>query len=479
VIVYAVIQKHGYDGLALATLVAAILLILMGLVRFGVLLKFIPYPVTTGFTTGIAVVIVSSQIKDFFGLEADHIPPEFLAKCDLYCQIAHTWNLSAVLIATSTLIAVFALRSFRPLWPNALIAIGAATLISHFFNLPVETIQSKFGELPRTLPTPSLPDFSYDLLKRVFPDAITIAMLGAIESLLSAVVADGMCGTKHRSNVELVAQGIGNFGSILFGGIPATGAIARTAANVKLGGRTPVAGMTHALTLFLLMIFIAPLAGQIPLPSLAGILIFVAWNMSELPHFIEIARGEKGEAAILLITFLLTVLIDLNVAVQVGVVLAAFLFLKKMTDQTTVKISQDLMKENDDESAIDTCDLIDRNTIPPAVAVFEVQGPFFYPIADLLDQALARLDTKPEIFILRLHKTPFIDSTALRAIKQFRSKCVKESIQFFISDVNEKIYHLITKSKIVETIGKEHIFPDFESALRSAKKSLKKLKINN
>lgn len=471
IIIYAVIQKHGYDGLALATLIAAVMMVLMGLARFGVLLKFIPYPVTTGFTTGIAVVIISSQIKDFFGLEAEKIPPQFLEKCNLYCEIAHTWNLWALLIAFSTLTLIFVLRRYHPRWPSAIIAIILTTSVAYYFSLPIETIESKFGEIPRVLPSPSLPHFSYDLFKTVFPDAITIALLGAIESLLSAVVADGMIGTKHRSNGELVAQGLANIGSILFGGIPATGAIARTSANIKMGAKTLMAGMIHALTLLLLMLFLAPLAGKIPLSALAGVLIFVAWNMSELPHFIEIIRGHKGDAAILLITFFLTVLIDLAVAVQIGVILAALVFLKRMTDKTTVEICQSLVNENNNETPeANDAEILLRKDIPSDVVVFEIRGPFFYSVADLLDEALLRLDYKPRIFILRINKTPLIDATGLRAIKQFGLKCKKKGIIFMISDVDNKNYNLFINSGIGEVIGKDLMFKDIESALTYSKK---------
>lgn len=466
VIIYPIVQKYGYDGLALATLIAAVMLILMGIARFGVLLKFIPYPVTTGFTTGIAVVIASSQIKDFFGLEAAQIPPEFLEKCKFLCGVAHTWNISALSIALTTLILIFLLRYFRPRWPGAIISIILATAAAHFFDISIETIESKFGEIPRVLPSPSLPNFSYDLLKNVFPDAITIALLGAIESLLSAVVADGMIGTRHRSNIELIAQGLGNIGSVIFGGIPATGAIARTSANVKLGAKTPMAGMIHALTLLLLMLFLAPLAGKIPLAALAGVLMFVAWNMSELPHFIEILKGPKGDATLLVITFLLTVLIDLSVAIQVGVLLAAIVFLKRMTDKTTVEICKNLMDENNNESPeTQDDDLLFLKNIPSNMAIFEIRGPFFYSVADLLDEALLRLDTIPRFFILRLHKTPLIDATGLRAIKQFGMKCQKKGIIFIISDVDQKTEHLFKISGVENVVGKEKIFKSIESAI--------------
>lgn len=465
VIVYAVVMKHGYAGLALATMMAGVMMILMGLARFGILLKFIPYPVTTGFTTGIAVVIVSSQIKDFFGLQADKIPAEFIQKCTLYCQIAHTWNLSALVVAAGTLALIFLLRRHFPRLPGAILAITLATLGAHFFHLPIETVESKFGEIPRVLPAPSLPYFSWDLFKTVFPDAITIALLGAIESLLSAMVADGMTGHKHRSNGELVAQGIANIGSIIFGGIPATGAIARTTANIKMGAKTPMAGMLHAVTLLLLMIFLAPLAGKIPLAALAGVLVFVAWNMAEIPHFVEILKGQKGDALTLLVTFLLTVLIDLTVAVQVGVILAAVIFLKRMTDKTTVAVCQTLVKENNNEALeSDDDNLFLQGDIPSDVVVFEINGPFFYSVADLLDETLMQVPVQPRVFILRINKTPLIDATGLKAIKQFGIKCKKKGITFIISDVNHTYAELLKKAKV------DHIrlFGDFGSALSYA-----------
>jgi SulP family sulfate permease len=470
IIVYAIIQKHGYDGLALATLIAAVMILLMGLARCGVLLKFIPYPVTTGFTTGIAFVIVFSQIKDFFGLEADTLPTQFIEKCQILCQIAHTWNLWALLIAFSTLTFILIFRRIYPRVPGAIIAISLATIVVSFFNLPVETIESKFGKIPNVLPSPALPHFSYELFKTVFPDAITIALLGAIESLLSAVVADGMTGQKHRSNIELVAQGLANVGSVIFGGIPATGAVARTTANINMGAKTPMAGMIHAITLLLLMLFLAPLAGKIPLATLAGVLIFVAWNMSELPHFIEILKGQKGDAIILLMTFLLTVLVDLAVAVQVGVMLAAVVFLKRMTDRTTVEICKNLLIENHNESAeTHDAEILFRKDVPSDVLIFEIKGPFFYSVADLLDEAFLHFETLPKIFILRVNNTPLIDATGVRAIKQFQMKCKNKGSTFLISDIDQKNFNLFKKLGIEKAIGKEHMFRDLESALSYTK----------
>ncbi len=466
VIVYAIVQKYGYDGLAVATLMAGVMMILMGLARFGVLLKFIPFPVTVGFTTGIAVVIFSSQLRDFFGLEIENVPPKFIEKCSVLCQFAHTFNIWAFFISFSSLALIFILRRFYPKLPGAIIAVALATVATQIFHLPLTTIESKFGAIPNLLPTPSFPDFSYELIKTVFPDAITIALLGAIESLLSAVVADGMTGHKHRSNCELVAQGWANIGSIIFGGIPATGAIARTTANIQLGAKTPVAGMIHAITLLLLMVFLAPFAGKIPLAALSAVLVFVAWNMSELPHFFEILKGPKGDALILIITFLLTVLIDLAVAVQIGVILSAFIFIKHMTDRTTVQVCKILVEENSNE----TPELDDELTnIPDDVRIFEIRGPFFYSVADLLDEALIRLDKYPRVFILRLNKTPLIDATGIRAIKQFSRKCELRGVIFLISDVSEEQVNFLQNVGIERSIGKERIFENIDSALIYAK----------
>lgn len=470
-VIYTIIQNHGYDGLAVATIIAGILLILMGIARFGILLKFIPFPVTTGFTTGIALVIFVSQIKDFFGLQVDKVPPHFIEKCTLFCLNAYTWNVWAFVVALGTLISIFILRKISNKMPSVIIAIIGATIISYIFDLPIETIQSKFGEIPRVLPTPSFPSISYDLIKKVFPDAITIALLGAIESLLSAVVADGMIGSKHRSNCELVAQGCANIGSIIFGGIPATGAIARTSANIRLGAKTPVAGMIHALTLLLLMLLFAPLASQIPLCALAAVLVYVAWNMSELGHFIEILKSERSEALILLTTFMLTVLIDLSVAVQIGFMLSAILFVHKMTDNTSVEVCRILIDENNNETSdLQDADILFMKNIPDDVVVFEINGPFFYSVTNLLNETLTTLDKIPHAFILRMHKVPIVDTTGMRALKEFHRKCEQKGIVFLLVEVPQKIREQFENTSVEKTIGKDHIFSDIQAAFSYLKK---------
>lgn len=444
VLVYAIVQKHGYEGLATATILAGVMMILMGMARFGVLLKYIPYPVTTGFTTGIALVIFTSQLKDFLGLQT----PPFI----------NPWAMS---LGIGSLVIIIALRRYYPKLPAVIIAIAAATLAATLYQFPVETIETKFGNLPRMLPLPSLPNLSFAMIRNVFPEALTIAMLGAIESLLSAVVADGLTGHRHRSNGELVAQGIANCGSVLFGGMPATGAIARTAANIKMGAKTPVAGMIHAVTLLLLMLLFAPLAIKIPLSVLAAVLIYVAWTMSELTHFKEILTSNFSDAAVLVITFLLTVLIDLSVAVQVGVLLAAVLFLKKMTDQTSVKVCQMLLMENEGEvAAKGDDDLLFRGDIPEGVMVFEITGPFFYSVADQLTEALLQVAQKPRVFILRMNKVPIIDVTGIKAIRDFQEKCKQKGILFLISELKVE--------GVEKCIPKEQVFSTIEGALKYA-----------
>jgi SulP family sulfate permease len=465
VVVYSIVERHGYAGLAVATIMAGIMMVLMGLARFGVLLKFIPYPVTTGFTTGIAVVIFSSQIKDFFGLPIETVPADFLEKWDLYFR-SFTINHWTTAIATSSLLMIFWFRKKYPRVPGVIIAVAIATIVTQAASLPVETIETKFGAIPRMLSAPSLPPATFDMIQELFHDAITLALLGAIESLLSAVVADGMTGHRHRSNCELVAQGFANVGSALFGGIPATGAIARTTANIQMNAKTPLAGMVHALTLLLLMLLLAPLAGKVPLAVLAAVLVYVAWNMAELDHFFAIMKANTSDSLVLCITFLLTVLIDLTVAVRVGVILAALLFMKKMTDTTSVKACRIILEEEEKEGfANHDSELLFRKDIPKDVAVFEINGPFFFGISDALSEQLRQLPEKPKAFILRMGKVPLIDTSGIHALKQFQKKCQKKGILFLLSGVRGELKHTLQENSIEKLVGKDHIFAHLEDAL--------------
>lgn len=473
VIIFDIMQRHGYAGLAIATLMAGFILIAMGLLRCGVLLKFIPYPVTTGFTTGIALNIFSSQVKDFLGLDIAKVPADFVSRWSLYIEKFGTFNPWAICIALSTLAMIFWLRWAYPKVPAVILAIICTTLAVIGFNLPVETVQSKFGDIPRMLPTPDFPTFSFDTLLHLLPDAMTIALLGGIESLLSAHVADGMTGHRHRSNCELLAQGLANIGSVIFGGIPATGAIARTTANINLHAKTPVSGMTHAVTVLLLMILVAPWASLMPMPALAGVLTFVAWNMSERNHFAEILKGPWSDILVLLLTFSLTVLVDLTVACQAGVLLAAILFLKKMTDATTLKVCKVLAEENlhEAEEAHDA-DIVLRKDLPQQVAIFEINGPFFFGVSNLLNEELRLLPETPKIFILRMRKVPIIDASGMHAVREFAKKCRKRGILFIVSGLRPEVKEALSKAGTLEEIGERHIFPHLDDALGFARKEL-------
>lgn len=468
IIVYTIIQKHGYEGLALATLLAAIILIILGVTKCGNYIRFIPYPVTTGFTTGIATVIFTTQIKDFFGLHIPKPSVEFLDRIYQYWDFKNTVHLPAVWIALISLGIIITCRKISKKIPAAMIAVIGATCVSYFFSFDVDTIESKFGPIPLTLPIPSFPEITLDGLQAVFPDAITIALLGAIESLLSAMIADGMTGFRHRSNTELIGQGIANIGSIIFGGIPATGAVARTTANIQLGAKTPFAGMIHAVTILLLMLAFSPLAGKIPLSALAAILIYIAYVMSDLEHFIEILRGPKTDALVLLTTFSLTVFIDLTVAVQAGVLLAGFLFLKHMSEKTTIKACQ--LAQND--TLFQKENPLWKTPPPPGVEVFEIEGPFFFGVSDLPNEALRLHPTRPKVFILRMHSVPFIDTTGVQALKQFYHKCKHQNIIFYLCEVRKDVYETLQHCSIKTAMGDSHILPTLQDALNAAEKTL-------
>lgn len=467
VIVYAVAARHGYEGLITATAMAGVIILLMGLFRFGAVIKFIPYPVTTGFTSGIAVIIFSSQIKDFLGLEMGEVPVEFVHKIQSIAAHVHTWDPLTLGVAGGSLAVMIALRKVAPRLPGAIVAVALAALVVWIWQMPVDTVASRFGDIPRTLPVPRLPAFSFELAVTLLPEAFTIAMLASIESLLSAVVADGMTGGRHKADCELMATGFGNLGAAVFGGIPATGAIARTVANIKSGGRTPLAGIFHAVTLIAIMAGLAPLAGTIPLAALAAVLVMVAWNMSEIDHFRSLLRAPRPDVAVLLLTFGLTVFTDLTIAVGVGVVMASLLFMKRMADVSDVHVITDELRNGQEEH--DDPDSISLREVPHGVEVYEINGPFFFGVADRLKDTLRGIERRPKVFIIRMRRVPAIDATGLHALEEFHDKCRREGIALLLSGVQAQPSRAFTKAGFDNVIGNDRMFGHIDEALAKAR----------
>jgi sulfate permease, SulP family len=467
VIVYGIVQQYGVNGLIIATFIAAIMLMLMGFARFGSVIKFIPHPLIVGFTTGIAVIIFSSQVKDFLGLTMGAVPADFIDKWKAF--FLHFSHISpyAVCIGVATILIIIFFSKITHVIPGSLVAILLATIAVQLFKLPVETIGSRFGSIPSSLPTPGVPHLDWDIIKNSIRPAFTIAILGGIESLLSAVVADGMIGGNHKSNMELVAQGGANIASALFGGIPATGAIARTATNVKNGGRTPVAGIIHALTLLVIMLLVGKWATLIPMSCLAGILVIVAYNMSEHSTFIAIARGSRSDATVLITTFLLTVLFDLTLAIEIGMVLAMFLFMRKM-----IKVSNVSSYLNENREPSSDANAVSRYTIPHGVEVFELTGPMFFGAAYKFKDAIRVIEKKPKVLIVRMRHVPVIDATGIHTIKDVLKMCRKDKMQLIISGVQPQVLEEFRKSRLLFLLGKRYVTPNLEMALNRAKEVL-------
>ena len=467
VIIYGIVEKYGYDGLATATLLAGGLLIAMGLARLGTVIKFIPYPVTVGFTAGIALIILVGQTRDFFGLQMDKVPAEFPEKVSAFAEHFGSLNPWAAAIAVVTVLIILFWPRLTHRIPGSLVAILATTAAVQLLNLPIETIGSRFGEVPNTLPAPHLPNINWELCRQMFSPALTIALLAGIESLLSAVVADGMTECRHRSNMELVAQGIANLASPLFGGIPATGAIARTATNIKNGGRTPIAGIVHAVTLLLILLFFGKWAALIPMATLAGILAIVAWNMSETHLFIKMFRGPKSDILVLISTFLLTVLVDLTVAIQVGVVLAALLFMRRMAEVTQVGYVTRMLAE-EEENPDDPLSL-SRRRVPDGVEVFEVSGPFFFGAADKFKNAISRVEDKPRILILRLRHVLSLDATAMQALESVYTRFRRDHTTLILSGVHAQPLIALERSGLLDKIGEDNVHANIDDALNRAR----------
>ena len=468
VIVYGIVAKHGIEGLAIATVLAGVMMILMGLLRLGSVIKYIPYPVTTGFTSGIAVVIFSSQIKDFFGLKIDNVPADFIDKWSVYFKNVHTFNWQALLVgAVALAIIIFWPRVSRKI-PGAFIALIVTSAAVKFLGMDVETIGTRYGEISAALPVFHAPQITLSKISELILPAFTIAVLGSIESLLSAVVSDGMIGGKHRSNMELVAQGTANIASALFGGIPATGAIARTVANVKNGGRTPVAGMVHSVTLLLILVLFMPFVKLVPLASLAAVLIVVAYNMSEWREFKGFFKSPKSDIAVLLLVFVLTVVIDLVKAIEIGLILAAFLFMKRMTDVSNVSnINMDASEEESEN--FDFAQESKRIACPRYIQVYEINGPFFFGATDKFLTAMESLDRKTETLIIRMRNVPAMDATALKAFRSVIKNCKRKHISLLITGINPQPLEVLKKTGIFEIIGENHFFYEVEDAINYAK----------
>jgi SulP family sulfate permease len=468
VIVAGIVQKHGADKLVACTLLAGAILIVLGLARFGGAIKFIPYPVVTGFTSGIAVIIFSSQVPDLLGLPARPLSASFLEKwAGLGSSLGEASGAAIGVSAASLALLAFWPRLTRKV-PAPIVVIVAATVAVALFEIPVETIGSRFGSVAVSIGTPRIPPMELSWFRELFSPAVTIALLAGIESLLSAVVADGMIGSRHKSNVELVGQGIANIGSALFGGMPATGAIARTATNVKNGGRTPVAGMTHAVTILLVLLVLGKYVRFIPLASLAAILVVVAYHMSEWRTFSTLLKTPRSDVLVLLTTFLLTVLVDLTVAVQAGVVLAAFLFIKRMADVTNVGMVTSEIAEAADGTMMEDEGGVARRRIPPGVEVYEVNGPFFFGAADKIKDVLHFVARKPKVFVLRMRNVPAIDASGIRVLDDLYESFSRQGIRFLIAGIHAQPLHALERAGRTERYGRENFVASLDEALARA-----------
>jgi len=469
VIVYGIVQRYGIDGLVVATIMAGVILVILGVAKLGGAIKFIPHPVVVGFTSGIAVIIFSSQVKDFFGLRMGEVPAEFISKWRAFASSLDSINPQALGVSLAALLIMILWPRLSRRIPGPFVALIATTLVVRLFNIPVETIGTRFGAISATLPHPIVPHVSLAQLSALVGPAFTIALLAAVESLLSAVVADGMIGGRHRSNMELIAQGVANIVAPIFGGMPATGAIARTATNVKNGGRTPVAGMIHALTLLLITLFFGRWAALIPLATLAAILVVVSYHMSEWRTFRSELTAPKSDVVVLLTTFSLTVLIDLTVAIEVGMVLAAFLFMRRMAEVTNVSMVTRELADGKDRDEEDDPNSVRRRVIPSGVEVFEISGPFFFGAAEQFKDTLNQIAKKPKVLIIRLRDVPAIDSTGLHALEELARRCKHDGTLLLLADVHAQPMFALARSDILLEIGEENLFGNLDDALDRAR----------
>lgn len=460
VLIYDIVTKSGYAGLQAATLMAGFLLVLFGVFRLGALIRFVSFPVIIGFTNGIAITLAIAQLNSFFGLIVPHPAPDALDKLWETCVALPGMAMLPTIYAFGTLFLIFFFKRISKRIPGVMCTLVIVVLVQLYFQFPVPTIESAFGSIPRSLPLPEIPNVSFELFRKTFPDAVSIALLGAIESLLCAVIADSMASTKHKSDCELVGQGIANVGSAFFGGMPATAAVARTVANVQLQARTPFAGIFHALTIILLMWCLAPYANAIPLSALAAVLISVAWNMLEIEEMKAVFKGSRSESIVMVVTMIVTILVHISAAVQVGVLLSIIHFMKKMIDSTTAKTVNAETKQTIETIEEETleADSIDRqnewiHTLSNDTKVLEIEGPFFFGVSDILSEVLPTFSRPPKRLILRFRLVPFIDQTAIQSLTHFKNRCDKMGISLYFSEMKAPVLSAMKKSGLIDHVG--------------------------
>lgn len=469
VIVYGIIQNFGIEGLAIATVIAGIILLIMGALKLGTVIKFIPYPIVVGFTSGIALTIFTTQMKDLFGLSLEKVPADFVSKWIAYANALDTANLAAFLIGLASIALIVITPRFSKKIPGSLVAIIVMTLVAyalrHYGGITsIETIGDRFS-IQAALPHPAPLSFRWEMIDLLLPSAFTIAMLGAIESLLSATVADGVTGDRHNSNTELMAQGAANILVPLFGGIPVTGAIARTMTNINNGGRSPVAGIIHAVVLLLILLFLGPLTKHIPMACLAGVLIIVSYNMSEWRTFRSLMKNPKSDISVLLVTFFLTVIFDLTIAIEIGLLIAMVLFMRRVAETTEVSVATHTLDLSAESEIPQEKELL---SVPKGVEVYEIDGPFFFGIANKFDGIMKNVGDKPKVRIIRMRKVPFMDSTGLHNLESLFRLSQAEHIHMILSGVNENVRNLLIKSGFDQKIGSENICSNINEALQKA-----------
>lgn len=472
IIIYGIIQQYGMEGLTIATLMAGVFLILFGFLHLGTIIKFIPYPIVVGFTSGIAVTIFTTQVKDLFGLNIASVPSDFIEKWICYFNNFSTVDLWSSVIGIVSVVIIMLTPKVSKKIPGSLVAIivmtVAALLLKQFAGVEsIETIGDRFA-ISNSLPEATVPALSWEIIKNLVSPAITIAILGAIESLLSAAVADGVIGDHHNSNTELIAQGVANLASPIFGGIPATGAIARTMTNINNGGRTPIAGIVHAVVLLLIFLFLMPLAKYIPMACLAGVLVVVSYGMSGWRSFLALMKNPKSDVTVLLITFFLTIIFDLTIAIEVGLIIACLLFMRRMSETTDVHVISNEINPDDEDSDMHLGN-IEHLTIPKGVEVYEINGPYFFGAGNRFEEIMATLGDRPQVRIIRMRKVPFVDSTGIHNLTNLCEMSQKEGIQIVLSGVTEKVHSQLNKAGFYDIVGQDNICSHIDIALDRAK----------